>query len=83
MKKKSIKKEIGEYIIRQYEADEGVYVDYTPLYVYMDSLDMVDLVSWVERRYRIDIPTDYDFSSEWSYLNDVVKYVEKKLEERA
>lgn len=83
MRKKSIKKEIGEYIIKKFKADEGVFVDYTPLCVYMDSLDMIDLVTWVERRYRIEIPTDYDFSSEWSYLNDVVKYVEKMLEERA
>lgn len=80
MRKKSIKKEIGEHIIKQYKADEGVYVDYTPLNVYMDSLDMVELTMWVEKRFKINIPVEYDTWERWRYLNNVVRFVDKELE---
>ena len=78
----NIKKIIGEHIIKQFKADEGVYVDYTPLCVYLDSLDMLELTGWVEKRFQIIIPTDYATWEEWRYLNDVVKYIEKRLEEK-
>ena len=77
----NIKKTIGEHVIKQYKADEGVYVDYTPLCVYLDSLDMLELTGWVEKRFKISIPSDYASWEEWKYLNDIVKYVEKRLEE--
>lgn len=81
--KRNLKKEIGDYIIEQYKADEDIFVDYTPLFVYLDSLDKVELVMWIEKHYNIDIPANDDSWMQWEYLNDVVKYVEKKLEERA
>ena len=82
MKQLDIRKEIADFIIEEYNADDDVYLSYTPLRAYMDSLDMVDLVIWLERHFHIEVPNDFEFWQKWHRLNDIVRFVEMKLKEK-
>lgn len=74
MKIEEIKKDIADYIMFQFNADEDILAD-APITAYMDSIDMVMLVCWVEGRYKITLPDRV----EWTHLNDVVKDVERRV----
>jgi acyl carrier protein len=53
------------------------YIDNDMLSLYMDSLDIVDLVIEIEKHYDITID-DYNDWDEM-YLDDIVKYIKNKL----
>ena len=80
MNRNEIKIRIAKYIIKNFSADEDIYVDYTPLSMYMDSLDMVQLIGWIESQFNIEVPADLEFWNEWHNLNDVVKGVEEIMQ---
>lgn len=71
-----IKKYLSRYIKKTYNAGE-YDINYNRLGVYLESLDIVDLVIEIERYFRITID-DYE-GWENMYLNDIVKYINSKI----
>ena len=50
-----------------------------PLGLYLDSLDRLELVMYIEKMYGISIEVGEEY--EWTYLSDVVRCVYKKVVE--
>ena len=71
-----IKNYLSEYIKEQTDADD-YDINNSVLNLYMDSLDIVDLVIEIEKHYDITID-DYNDWDEM-YLDDIVKYIKNKL----
>lgn len=71
-----IKNYLSEYIKRENDADD-YDINNSVLNLYMDSLDIVDLVIEIEKHYDITID-DYNDWDEM-YLDDIVKYIKNKL----
>jgi acyl carrier protein len=71
-----IKNYLSEYIKEQSDADD-YDINNSVLNLYMDSLDIVDLVIEIEKHYDITID-DYNDWDEM-YLDDIVKYIKNKL----
>lgn len=71
-----IKNYLSEYIKRENDVDD-YDINNSVLNLYMDSLDIVDLVIEIEKHYDITID-DYNDWDEM-YLDDIVKYIKNKL----
>lgn len=71
-----IKNYLSEYIKRENYVDD-YDINNSVLNLYMDSLDIVDLVIEIEKHYDITID-DYNDWDEM-YLDDIVKYIKNKL----
>jgi acyl carrier protein len=73
-----IKKDILLYLDQQI----GEFRDDKTLIDYLDSLDMIEMVMWLEKKYEISIPDEdtYNWFDVGGTVNDIVKYIYDRLQ---
>ena len=71
-----IKEYLSDYLKKNCNADD-YDINNTVLNLYLDSLDIVDLVLEIENHYNITIEEYHDWGD--VFLNDIVKYINEKI----
>lgn len=75
-----IKKRIVDYLKSHVNADD-YDIEHFHLHDFMDSLDIAEMVLAIENQYHIDVTNDCDNWENFT-VEDVVKYIKNKLDEK-
>lgn len=75
MTREEIRNEVADYIVSALGVKDDIRRNGVQLSSYMDSLDDVMLVMWLEQQYGIQIPD----IPHWNFLDDVVDVVEENV----